>query len=207
MLPICHFYCVGYSARNVYRGLDNFHIANLWALISQCQTLLPNDRAFVEHYGTHYILDEGDRLSALTSKWFVDTTHLCQLASTLPDAPHQLVKLAYYVIGAVEMRGSDAVVLGETQFILTQAKQLGFREEEQSVTFLGYDIVEPSSFWSVVMHANEWGSQPFRGNQHGLCSTLDDAQMLLQQYSRSDDIFQLPTDENLIVALYQLSNL
>lgn len=205
MLPTCRFYCLGYSANNSYRGLDNFHSASLWAFVFQSHALSLSDRAFVEYYCTHYILDECDELSVLTPGWFVDTRHLQHLASRLPDTPRELAELAYYVIGAVNIRGYDEAVLRKTQFIITGAQHLGFREQDHPVTFLGYDLVEPHSHWSVLTHTNEWGSQPFRGNQHGLCPTFDDAQAWLQQYSGSNDAFKLRADENVIVALYELA--
>jgi len=96
------------------------------------------------------------------------------------------------------------ITLHDTQFIISAAQKLGFRDQDPSVTFLGYDLVEPRSFWSVLTHTTEWGSELFHGNEYGLCSTLDDVQTWLQQYSRSDDTFKLPADENSIVALYQL---
>jgi hypothetical protein len=49
MSPTCHFYCLGYSASNPYRGLENLHIGESLGSVSQSPALSTIDRAFVEH--------------------------------------------------------------------------------------------------------------------------------------------------------------
>jgi hypothetical protein len=88
--------------------------------------------------------------------------------------------------------------------IKKRARELGFGGELPPVVLLGYDLVEPHSYWSVLTHAEDWSGTCYAGNMYHLCHDWAEAEQVLAGYRVSDDAFMGPLDSYAVVALYEV---
>jgi hypothetical protein len=190
-----------------YLGLDRWGISDLISIIQGSLHQIPEDYyALVSEYEDKYLGKIPNELLASDDSVIRATSNLMTFLSTIDYIEASWVFYRYHFVFAVEVDMSSTRKLHYAHGIARVEDEMRKLDiyYDQPPTFLGFDVVEPNTNWSVINHASEWSSTVIMGNDYQLCASLENVRTLLEIYKNSTDPFKLPLDENRIYALYEV---
>ncbi len=183
-----------------YRGLSRFNLLYLLAhLLDRSEAIDPRLAGYsrtANRRGTEVASIESDPA-------FIEVvTRLLRGATHFHVAPE--VPRSYEYVAAV--RELLAPTPSDVLEIVRRWSRDNVALASRPVTFLGFDIVEWTSDWSVVFNARQWTKAPITLNQYQLLPDWKRAQRVWQDYLGADDADRGPREAYATVGLVSLGD-
>lgn len=202
MPPACQFFCLGDHV-NSYRGLDRWNIAHAAYLLLDNSHLSADALTTVEQYIEHYLDPKTNELRTLELPWRIATEQLSEFYAQYHLQPAGQEPLHYHVVAAVDVGYTAMTEREQRDVIAAQAQTLGATVNAHTLHFLGYDLIEGDTAWSILQRTSEWHGPTFSGNEYQLCATRAEADHWLVLYGNGSDAFMDTSESYRVLALYE----